>query len=150
MAIKKKHISPRQKMINLMYVVLMAMLALNISSEVLNGFSIVEESLNRTTANSSKENEVLYGNFAEQMKKNAYRAVTPVLISLAVMIAIVLMLSYFMNLYCVDPVLKMNKGLGDYLAYRVPFVAKGDFKDEMLQLKEKIDALIALSKQQKN
>ena len=70
MAIKKKHISPRQKMINLMYVVLMAMLALNISSEVLNGFSIVEESLNRTTANSSKENEVLYGNFAEQMKKN--------------------------------------------------------------------------------
>lgn len=70
MAIKKKHISPRQKMINLMYVVLMAMLALNISSEVLDGFSIVEESLNRTTANSSKENEVLYGNFAEQMKKN--------------------------------------------------------------------------------
>ena len=57
-------------MINLMYVVLMAMLALNISSEVLNGFSIVEESLNRTTANSSKENEVLYGNFADQMKKN--------------------------------------------------------------------------------
>ena len=70
MAIKKKHISPRQKMINLMYVVLMAMLALNISSEVLNGFSIVEESLNRTTANSSKENEVLYNNFAEQMEKN--------------------------------------------------------------------------------
>lgn len=70
MAIKKKTISPRQKMINLMYVVLMAMLALNISSEVLNGFSIVEESLNRTTANSSKENEALYGNFAEQMKAN--------------------------------------------------------------------------------
>ena len=36
MAIKKRTISPRQKMINLMYVVLMAMLALNISSEVLN------------------------------------------------------------------------------------------------------------------
>ena len=52
-------------MINLMYVVLMAMLALNISTEVLDGFSIVEESLNRTTANSSKENESLYGNFAE-------------------------------------------------------------------------------------
>ena len=37
---------------------------------MLNGFSIVEESLNRTTANSSKENEVLYDNFAEQMKAN--------------------------------------------------------------------------------
>ena len=57
-------------MINLMYLVLMAMLALNISTEVLNGFSIVEESLNRTTANSSKENEVLYADFADQMKAN--------------------------------------------------------------------------------
>ena len=70
MAIKKRPVSPRQKMINLMYVVLMAMLALNISTEVLDGFSLVEESINRTTANSSKENEGLYGNFADQMKKN--------------------------------------------------------------------------------
>ena len=70
MAIKKKPVSPRQKMINLMYVVLMAMLALNISTEVLNGFSIVEESLNRTTSNSSKENESIYSDFLEQMKTN--------------------------------------------------------------------------------
>ena len=70
MAIKKRPVSPRQKMINLMYVVLMAMLALNISSEVLNRFSVVEESLNRTTANSSKENQVLYDGFADQMKAN--------------------------------------------------------------------------------
>ena len=57
-------------MINLMYVVLMAMLALNISTEVLDGFSIVEESLNRTTANSSKENVALLNDLDEQMKKN--------------------------------------------------------------------------------
>lgn len=85
----------------------------------------------------------------EQMKKNAYRAVTPVLISLAVMIAIVLMLYYFMSIYCVDPVLRMNKSLGDWLAFRMPFAVKGDLKDEMLELKEKIDALISLSKQNK-
>ena len=60
-------------MINLMYVVLMAMLALNISTEVLNGFSIVEESLNRTTSNSSKENDAIYRNFSEQMKANLRR-----------------------------------------------------------------------------
>ncbi len=57
-------------MINLMYVVLMAMLALNISTEVLNGFSIVEESLNRTTANSAKENKSIYDDFEAQMKAN--------------------------------------------------------------------------------
>ncbi len=70
MAIKKRPVSPRQKMINLMYVVLMAMLALNVSTEVLNGFSIVEESLSRTTENSAKENQVIYDNFTEQLKSN--------------------------------------------------------------------------------
>ena len=43
-----------------MYVVLMAMLALNVSNEVLNGFSIVEESLNRTTGNSRGKSEPHY------------------------------------------------------------------------------------------
>ena len=70
MAIKKRPVSPRQKMINLMYVVLMAMLALNVSTEVLEGFSLVEESINRTTMNSAKENLSLYGDFEAQMKKN--------------------------------------------------------------------------------
>ena len=70
MAIKKRPVSPRQKMINLMYVVLMAMLALNVSTEVLNGFSLVEESLKRTTINATKENLAIYDDFAVQMKKN--------------------------------------------------------------------------------
>jgi gliding motility-associated protein GldM len=70
MAIKKRPVSPRQKMINLMYVVLMAMLALNVSNEVLNGFDIVEKSLNRTTANSAKENMAIYDDFEQQMKAN--------------------------------------------------------------------------------
>ena len=87
---------------------------------------------------------------AEQMKKNAYRAVTPVLISLAVMIAIVLMLFYFMSIYCVTPIERMNKGLGDWLSFRVPFAVKGDLKDEVLELKEKIEALINISKQTKS
>lgn len=70
MAIKKRPVSPRQKMINLMYVVLMAMLAMNISNEVLDGFTIVEESLNRTTDNSTKQNLAIYRDFEAQMKAN--------------------------------------------------------------------------------
>ena len=84
---------------------------------------------------------------AEQMKKNAYRAVTPVLISLAVMIAIVLMFYYFMSIYCVEPIIRLNKSLGDYLAFHIPFAVKSDLKDEVLELKEKIESLITLSKQ---
>ena len=57
-------------MINLMYVVLMAMLALNVSNEVLNGFAIVQESLNRTTENATQENQVIYDDFEQQMAAN--------------------------------------------------------------------------------
>ena len=70
MAIKKRPVSPRQKMINLMYVVLMAMLALNVSSEVLTGFTIVEDSLNRTTNGSIKENKLVYDDLEMQMRIN--------------------------------------------------------------------------------
>lgn len=70
MAIKKRPVSPRQKMINLMYIVLLAMLALNVSTEVLQGFAVVQDSLDRTTKNASSVNEELYGNFKNQMASN--------------------------------------------------------------------------------
>lgn len=70
MKIKKNKVSPRQKMINLMYVLLMAMLALNVSSDVLNGFSLVDESLSRSTANASVQNEALYKDFDASMTQN--------------------------------------------------------------------------------
>ena len=57
-------------MINLMYIVLMAMLALNVSSDVLNGFSLVDESLNRSTSNSTTQNQSLYDDFSYYMEKN--------------------------------------------------------------------------------
>ncbi len=66
----KKQLNPRQKMINLMYVVLMAMLALNISTEVLNGFTIVDDSLQRTTKNSTIMNDAIYKAFQEELKTN--------------------------------------------------------------------------------
>lgn len=62
--------SPRQKMINLMYIVLMAMLALNVSSDVLNGFSLVDKSLNRSTANSTIQNRAMYEDLDYYMEKN--------------------------------------------------------------------------------
>ena len=36
---------PRQKMINIMYLVLTAILALNVSAEILNAFKVVDSSL---------------------------------------------------------------------------------------------------------
>ena len=66
----KKKISPRQKMINLMYVVLMAMLALNVSSDVLKGFVLVDEKLTLSTENSARVNEEVYKRFEQQYQAN--------------------------------------------------------------------------------
>lgn len=70
MGIQKRKVSPRQKMINLMYVVLMAMLALNVSSDVLNGFSLVDESLNRSTTNAATQNAAIYATLEAAMQQN--------------------------------------------------------------------------------
>ncbi len=62
-------LSPRQKMINLMYIVLTAMLALNVSSDVLDGFVQVEDGLARTNASVGRRNDAIYAqleSFTEQ------------------------------------------------------------------------------------
>ena len=51
--------SPRQKMINLMYLVFIAMMALNVSSEVLDGFGLVEGSLRTSIDNASTRNKIV-------------------------------------------------------------------------------------------
>lgn len=69
MAGSNNRLTPRQKMINLMYIVLTAMLALNVSSDVLDGFVQVHDGLNRSNANVSSRNEVIYSQleaFAQQ------------------------------------------------------------------------------------
>ncbi|MGI6218281.1 MAG: gliding motility protein GldM [Bacteroidaceae bacterium] len=62
--------SPRQKMINLMYILLLAMLALNVSSDVLKGFGLVEESLLRSTRNTQEQNKNIYNSFDQYLKDN--------------------------------------------------------------------------------
>jgi len=52
--------TPRQKMIGMMYLVLTAMLALNVSADVLNAFTKVQHGLTSTIANFNKKNADLY------------------------------------------------------------------------------------------
>ncbi len=60
MGANNTRLSPRQKMINLMYIVLTAMLALNVSSDVLDGFTQVHQGLNRTNDNYDQRNNAVY------------------------------------------------------------------------------------------
>lgn len=62
--------STRQKMINMMYLVLTAMLALNVASEVLESFRIVDASLGQTLDNISRKNDQVYGAFDAAFMQN--------------------------------------------------------------------------------
>ncbi|MCC8118407.1 MAG: gliding motility protein GldM [Bacteroidales bacterium] len=60
MGASNTRLSPRQKMINLMYIVLTAMLALNVSSDVLDGFTQVHDGLKRSNSNVDDRNGAVY------------------------------------------------------------------------------------------
>jgi len=66
--------TPRQKMINLMYLVLMAMLALNVSTDVLNGFVVVEDSIKATTQIKIDQNKSLMDELNFYAKQNPTKA----------------------------------------------------------------------------
>jgi hypothetical protein len=86
---------------------------------------------------------------AERLSRNAYRSVTPVFIALLVMIAILLMFYYFIMIYAVKPIIEMNRSLGDWLCYKLPFSVNVECQDAMLELKEKIEKVINGYKNQK-
>jgi gliding motility-associated protein GldM len=65
---------PRQKMINIMYLVLTAILALNVSAEVIEAFKTVDKSLQGSNANISTANSVLYKSLEDKKKDPQYAA----------------------------------------------------------------------------
>lgn len=62
--------TPRQKMIGMMYLVLTALLALNVSKDVLDAFILVDEGLTKTTTNFVAKNQSLYNSFEQAYELN--------------------------------------------------------------------------------
>ncbi|WP_108867421.1 gliding motility protein GldM [Aquimarina aquimarini] len=60
-------LSPRQKMINLMYLVFIAMMALNMSKEVLSAFGLMNEKLTESNVISTERNTAFMAGLAEKV-----------------------------------------------------------------------------------
>jgi gliding motility-associated protein GldM len=58
---------PRQKMINIMYLVLTAILALNISAEILNAFKTVDRSLMTASGIAEQKNQDIFKSFQDKI-----------------------------------------------------------------------------------
>jgi len=67
-----KNETPRQKMIGMMYLILTALLALNVSKDVLDAFVVVNNGLENTNKNFTAHNDELYAQF------NLAKSVDPV------------------------------------------------------------------------
>ncbi len=72
MAHKKE--TPRQKMIGMMYLVLTALLALNVSRDILDAFALVDKGLTKTTENFIGKNNLLYADFKQLSITNPAKA----------------------------------------------------------------------------
>ena len=70
-------LTPRQKMINLMYLVFIAMMALNMSKEVLSAFGLMNEKFEATNQAAVLTNETLLENLAERASDDPTRYKEP-------------------------------------------------------------------------
>src|SRR5262245_24974056 len=64
-------LTPRQKMINMMYLVLTALLALNVTKEVINAFVTITQSVLLSKQTLDKKNQTTYDAFAKAMELDA-------------------------------------------------------------------------------
>jgi gliding motility-associated protein GldM len=63
-------LSARQKMINMMYLVLTALLALNVSKEIIKAFNLIENSLDNSTKNIVQKNTAVLGGLVKTAAEN--------------------------------------------------------------------------------
>ncbi len=71
-----KNLSPRQQMIGLMYLVLLAMLAMNASKDLLNAFIFLDEAINVTNDNLDSGNETVFKKIESSAALGSEKAVT--------------------------------------------------------------------------
>ena len=76
------------------------------------------------------------------LEENVYRTITPSILTLLVAFLIVLMFYYFLDLYFLRPVLKINKEVRSHLDFGTKFNVKIEGSGEISNLRDNIQQLI--------
>src|SRR3982751_6409780 len=66
-------LSPRQRMIGMMYLVLTALLALNINKEIIQAFVTINDSVEKSNTNLTDRNNQTYAAFKKAMENDAVK-----------------------------------------------------------------------------
>jgi len=117
------NLSPRQKMINLMYLIFIAMLALNMSKEVLSAFGLMNEKLSESNLATEQRNNAFVENLTQKAndqpeKYKPLKAKADAIDKLA----------HDFNSYLTDLKSKMTAKIDDPTDYEI--MDKGDYLDE--------------------
>ncbi|HPX06136.1 MAG TPA: hypothetical protein PLC17_09390 [Tenuifilaceae bacterium] len=76
------------------------------------------------------------------LESSPHRAIMPGLIVIISSLVFTILLNYFINHYVISPILRLTKGVNDYVRYRKPLDVSLETKDELYSLKESILNLI--------
>ncbi|WP_242202639.1 type IX secretion system motor protein PorM/GldM [Aestuariivivens insulae] len=118
-----QNLSPRQKMINLMYLIFIAMLALNMSKEVLSAFGLMNEKLTESNQAATERNTAFIASLEQKAidQKEKYEPLKEKAIQIKDLA------STFDN-YLEDLKSKMSSTVDDATDYEI--MDKGDYLDE--------------------
>jgi HAMP domain-containing protein len=80
---------------------------------------------------------------ASALKGRAHRAIMPGLVAVISALAFTLIFNYFVNLYVVNPIIKITKGIRKFIETREPVDIEVETKDELSELVSSVQDLIA-------
>ncbi len=75
-----------------------------------------------------------------------YRSLMPCVVSVGVGIVLVLLFIYFFNFYFVNPLLKISKGISNYVLYKKSYNVTMDNVDELQELNQNVADLVDINK----
>ncbi len=115
---------------------------LTIGSWYVDQYKVEHKNLSKQISKYMTGSQSTLGPDVSRLSHTARRAVTPVFISLLVMFVVVMMLYFFLKRLYVKPMLRINRSLGDFLTYKVPFDDSIECRDEIKELRERVSTLI--------
>ncbi len=81
---------------------------------------------------SSHSQRALAGNY-DSLKDSYYRSIMPGVVAIGASIILVILFSFFLNIYVLKPILKMHKGIKDYRDFHRKYNVSFDYGGDQIQ-----------------
>ncbi len=104
-----------------------------------HGLTLAVKDFMLSTQDAVDENTLL-------LRDNAYRAITPGVITLGIALILIIVFFGLLDVYYIKPVVRITRGLGNFIKSRIPFSVKIEGRDEILELRDNIEDIIDIVK----